>query len=87
MQILIMDLFECNGSIESVESIGHTKAMIDIQSNKIAIVELTGGRNLNFEIRLTEDQLNLQLVEIANRLREMGLELDTNNIYIRYKDM
>ena len=81
MRILITDLIE--------RSVGntHTNAMIDIQSNNIAIVELTGGRNLVFEIRLTEGQLQLQLVEIVNRLRDMELEIDTDNIYIRYKDI
>lgn len=80
MQILIQDLIDVDSDNKT------TNAVIDIQSNRIAIVELTGGRNFNFEIRLSEGELPQQLVEIVHKLNSMGLSVDVENIYTRYMD-
>lgn len=80
MQILIQNLFDFDNDNKD------TNAVIDIQSNRIAIVELTGGRNFNFEIRLSDDELPQQLVEIVHKLNSMGLSVDVENIYTRYMD-
>ena len=80
MKILIKDLFEL--------SEGHTRtdALVDIQLNRIAFVELTGGRNITFKIKLSEYELSQQLVEIVNKLYNMDLLALPENIYTRYMD-
>ena len=64
-----------------------TNCTVDIQSNGIAIIELTGSRNIVFELKVLESKLPYQLVEIVNRLNSMDLTVNVDDIYVKYVDV
>lgn len=82
MKILIKDLFNFHKFDNE-----KTDAMVDVQDNNIAIIELTGERDLTFELKITETDLEKIIIQISNSLSPMGLLVPTENIYVRYTDL
>lgn len=82
MKILIKDLFNFHKFDNE-----KTDAMVDVQDNNIAIIELTGERDLTFELKITETDLEKIIIQISNSLSPMGLLVQTEKIYIRYTDL